>query len=292
MIGRMRPLCQNSSGMHRETAAVAAVCDKFLFQNSGIECRRALYRAATSTGRHYHDETNVVLTLSGSLSQTMCSRSTVLESTNLMYVPAGEVHATDFGPQGARCFFVAIDSQWVENRFESAKVNANVPRIAAGAYLETCALRMYQEFKNPDPLSDVIVESALLELLGRWFREGTGRHASGPGWLRCVTALLQDSFRESISLRDLSQAVGVHSSHIAREFHRKYGLTVGEYIRKLRVDFIAAELRSPGKHTSCLTDLALQAGFSSHAHMTSVFKRVMGMTPSEYQKAHRITSFR
>jgi AraC family transcriptional regulator len=102
--------------------------------------------------------------------------------------------------------------------------------------------------------------------------------------------LLHDSFRESISLSDLSQAVGVHSSHIAREFHRVYSLTVGEYIRKLRVDFVAENLRNCSKGGDSLTDLAVQAGFSSHAHMTSTFKRVTGMTPSRYQKVHRITS--
>src|SRR5258706_10738507 len=34
-----------------------------------------------------------------------------------------------------------------------------------------------------------------------------------------------------------------------------------------------------------LTDLALCAGFSSHAHMAAMFKRVTGMTPTEYRKA-------
>lgn len=37
---------------------------------------RALYRAASFTGRHYHDDTNVVFTLSGSLTQTMAAAQT------------------------------------------------------------------------------------------------------------------------------------------------------------------------------------------------------------------------
>ncbi len=287
----MRALKDNGASASRETAVIAALCDKFRFQNSGIDCRRALYRAASATGRHYHDDTNIVLTLSGSLTQTMGSRVTLLTPGNLMYVPAGEMHSTDFGTGGAHCFFVAVDAEWVSKRLERSEVDAATPRIAASAHhLQAFALKMYEEFKNPDSLSELIVESALLELMGRWFRGERDRYRDAPGWLRSVKTLVRDSFRESLSLSDLSQAVGVHSSHIAREFQRSYSFTVGEYIRKLRVDFVAERLRTSGKGGTSLTDLALEAGFSSHAHMSSVFRSVTGMTPSQYKKAHRITS--
>jgi len=208
-----------------------------------------------------------------------------------MYVPAGEIHATDFGPRGACCFFVATNEAWMGKRLEHTNIEEVEPRIAAGgSYLQAFALKIYEEFKKPDSLSDLIVEGALLELLGRWFREGNCLHQDAPGWLRNVKSFLQDSFRESVSLSDLSQTVSVHSCHIAREFHRAFGLTIGEYIRKLRVDFVAEKLPNSGKDGNSLTDLALQAGFSSHAHMSSVFKRVTGMTPSQYKKAHGITS--
>ena len=291
MIPRMRSLSENTASKSRETAVIAALCEKVRFQNSGIDCRRAVYTAASSTGRHYHDDSIVVFTLSGSFTQTMCSRSTVLAPSSLMYVPAGEIHATDFGQHGACCFFVATNEGWMGKRLERANTDAGQPRIAVShSYLQVFALKIYEEFKNPDSLSELIVEGAFLELLGRWFREGNHLQQDAPAWLRNVKSFLQDSFRESVSLNDLSQAVSVHSCHIAREFHRAYGLTIGEYIRKLRIDFVAEKLPNSGKHGNSLTDLALQAGFSSHAHMSSVFKRVTGMTPSQYKKAHGITS--
>lgn len=287
----MRSLNDSAASISREIAVIAARCEKVRFPNSGIECRRALYGAASSTGRHYHDDANVVFTLSGSLTQTMGSQGTVLAPHSLMYVPAGEIHATTFGPQGARCFFVSIDAMWIGRRLDSAKIDGTRPRISTcSSYLQAFASKMYEESRDPDSLSEMIVEGALLELFGRWFREGSERHQGAPGWLRSVKILLHDSFRESISLTDVSQAVGVHPSQIAREFHQAYSVTVGEYIRKLRVDFVAEKLRQPGKDVEALTDLALQAGFSSHAHMSSIFKRMTGMTPSQYKKAYGITS--
>ena len=287
----MRSLNANAASISREIAVIAARCEKVRFPNSGIECRRALYSAASSTGRHYHNDANLVFTLSGSFIQSMSLQATLLTAHSLMYVPAGEMHATSFGSRGARCFFVGIDAMWIGRRLDGAKIDGTRPRITAGrSYLQPFALKMYEEFRDPDPLSEMIVEGALLELFGRWFREGSPRHQGAPGWLRSVKILLHDSFRESISLADISQSVGVHPSQIAREFHRAYNVTVGEYIRKLRVDFVAEKLRHPGGRAEDLTDVALQAGFSSHAHMSSIFKRMTGMTPSQYKKAHGITS--
>jgi AraC family transcriptional regulator len=270
------------------------------FSNSTIDCRQSQYQAGISLQRHYHDSTWMVFALSGSFALTMRCRETVLAAHSLLYLPAGEVHANVFGSHGAAVFITAIDSAWIGHRLEVINTDADRPRIAPAGYLRGLAAKMYAEFNSPDALSDLIVEGTFLELLGRWFRDGFPQHRDAPAWMRRVKSLLQDSFRDPVSLNDVAQVAGVHPSHGAREFHRIYGMTVGEYIRKLRVEFVAQQLVQPLKNTNrnknrdavSLTDLALCAGFSSHAHMAATFKRVTGMTPTDYRKAHGITSIR
>jgi AraC family transcriptional regulator len=262
------------------------------FSNSTIDCRHSQYQAGASLQRHYHDSTWVVLAFSGSFSVTTRSRESIFGPKSLFYLPAGEMHAALFGSHGAGVFITAVDPGWVGNRLEIVNADAECPRIAPPGYLRGLALKMYEEFKTPDALSDLIVEGAFLELLGRWFRGGSRQPSAAPAWMRRVKAFLQDSFRDAVSLTDVAQVAGVHPSHVAREFNRIYGMTVGDYIRKLRVEFVAEQLIQPHKDAASLTDLALCAGFSSHAHMAAMFKRVTGMTPSEYRKAHGITSIR
>jgi AraC family transcriptional regulator len=266
------------------------------FSNSTIDCRQSHYQPGVSLERHYHDTTWMVFAFSGSFALTMRSCETVLGSHSLLYLPAGEMHANVFGSHGAGVFITAIDPAWIGDRLEVVNADADRPRIAPAGYLRGLAHKMHEEFKSPDALSDLIVEGAFLELLGRWFRDGFLQHRDAPAWMRRVKALLQDSFRDPLSLKDVAQVAGVHPSHVAREFHRIYGMTVGDYIRKLRVDFVAEQLVQPHKRkkedTVSLTDLALCAGFSSHAHMAAMFKRVTGMTPTEYRKSHGITSIR
>jgi AraC family transcriptional regulator len=257
-----------------------------LFSDAKIDCRHSHYGAGASLQRHYHENAWVVFTISGSFALTLRSGQSVLTPRSLLYVPAGEAHANVFGSQGAGVFIAAVDPKWFGNRLGIASSEAEIPRIAPGGLLEGLALKLYREFRSPDALSDLIVEGAFLEMMGSWFREKLYTERSAPLWLHGVKALLHDSFRSPISLNQVGGVAGVHPSHMAREFHRVYGTTIGEYIRKLRVEFVAQQLLQPGKSAPSLIDLALLAGFSSQAHMAAVFKRVMGMTPGEYRKAH------
>jgi AraC-like DNA-binding protein len=64
--------------------------------------------------------------------------------------------------------------------------------------------------------------------------------------------VLVDSFRESVSLQDLSRSAGVHPARIARQFRRVYGMTTGACVRKLRIDFVAEQLSAQGTNAEDL----------------------------------------
>jgi len=256
------------------------------FSNASIDCKQAHYHAGALRERHYHDSTWVVFTFNGSCSLNMRATETQLTPKSLVYVPAGEVHSNVFGSQGAKLFVIATDPAWVSNRLDMLSSESEKPRVAPAGLFTGLALRIYREFRRPDTLSDLIVEGSFMELLGRWMRQESHKGRSAPLWLRQIRGLLHDSFREPFSLNQLAQVAGAHPSHVAREFRRAYGMTIGEYMRKLRVESVAQQLAQRSKNTASLADMALDAGFSSQAHMSAVFKRVIGMTPSEYRRAH------
>jgi AraC family transcriptional regulator len=76
----------------------------------------------------------------------------------------------------------------------------------------------------------------------------------------------------------------VHPVYLACAFRRHYRSTVGEYVRRLRVEFACRELsatRAP------LAQVALAAGFADQSQFSRTFKRVVGLTPTEYRKMFR-----
>ena len=56
---------------------------------------------------------------------------------------------------------------------------------------------------------------------------------------------------------------------------------MGEYLRRLRLDFAAREIANT---ETLLGEIAIAAGFADQSHLTKTFKAYFGLKPSEYRK--------
>ena len=145
------------------------------------------------------------------------------------------------------------------------------------------ATRLYKEFCSPDQFSDLAMEGIALEMVVGIFRKST-KAQCGIRWLTVVEDLITQSLELSWSLRRLAKDVGVHPAHLARVFRQAHGCSVGENIRKLRVQMACRKIIDSRKS---LARIALETGFVDQSHFSRSFKRVMGVTPSEFQGIYR-----
>lgn len=86
--------------------------------------------------------------------------------------------------------------------------------------------------------------------------------------------------QRQIPLAEIGQAAGVSPFHLAREFKRVTGVTLHQTQLRLRV--VEALHRLDGGQND-LTSLALDLGFSNHAHFTKVFRESVGIPPRVYR---------
>jgi AraC-like DNA-binding protein len=112
-------------------------------------------------------------------------------------------------------------------------------------------------------------------------RASTGKF---PLWLEQARESLHAQFSEKLSLTNVARAVGVHPVYLSSEFRRRYGTTIGEYVRQLRIESACCQLSSSD---APLVEVALSAGFASQSHFSRVFKRLTGMTPAQYRTVSR-----
>jgi AraC family transcriptional regulator len=89
--------------------------------------------------------------------------------------------------------------------------------------------------------------------------------------------VLASRFRDKLSLGELARAVFSSPFHLARIFRRETGLSLHRHLTRLRLRH-ALEHLADGKPD--LTMLALDLGFSSHAHFSHAFRREFGSAPS------------
>jgi AraC family transcriptional regulator len=82
-------------------------------------------------------------------------------------------------------------------------------------------------------------------------------------------------------MAEVAAAAGVHPVHLARVFRKQFGMTVGEYQRRLRLAWAGKELL---RGDTDLATLALEAGFADQSHFTRAFRWMTGMTPGELRR--------
>lgn len=159
-----------------------------------------------------------------------------------------------------------------------------LPEAVAENTARAWALNLLRESRTRDPGWQHIVEGLILQGLGHLERLRQ-LSATRPSWLDDVVQLA----REYRTLADIAQIIGRHPSHIAREFHRHEGVTVGEYARRCRLELAANALRA---HQHSISEVAMEAGFCDQSHFTNAFRRVFGVTPGAYRRSARSRSTR
>jgi AraC family transcriptional regulator len=95
---------------------------------------------------------------------------------------------------------------------------------------------------------------------------------------------LHDAIAGGCCLEELAAEGGVHPAHLARSFRRHFRCTVGEYLRRLRVEEAGRRLANSDEP---LVAVALAAGYADQAHFTKAFRRATGTTPAEYRRSSR-----
>jgi AraC-like DNA-binding protein len=146
------------------------------------------------------------------------------------------------------------------------------------------AWRLAAELRARDGAWALAAEGHCLELVAGLVR-GSARQRNGGGpWLEPTRERLHDALGTRLTLAELAADAGVHPVHLARSFRQRYGVSVGEYVRRLRLDWAAAQLTTT---ETPLAAIAADAGFADQSHFTRAFRRHTGLTPGRYRRVVR-----
>jgi AraC family transcriptional regulator len=95
--------------------------------------------------------------------------------------------------------------------------------------------------------------------------------------------MMDKEFRNGLTSAFIARSVGVHPVYLAQVFRRAYGCSISEYLCRRRLEYACFELR--GSNTS-IAIIAIEAGFYDQGHFSRTFKRLYGITPSEYRRRY------
>jgi AraC family transcriptional regulator len=221
--------------------------------------------------------------LDGSYEEVNGGRSHQCTASTTLFHAAGDEHLERFGGTGGRSLIVEIEPAWYGRVRELAPGGVSTSAADCGT-LRLYGSRLYREFLTNDDSSRLIIEGLLMELSGEFLRLRRLVEARRPRWLGDVRDYLHANFGRRLTLENIGKVAKAHPVHVAQTFRRFHECTVGEYLRRLRVEFACRELMGS---TKSISEVAVTAGFADQSHFHRAFRREMGMTPAQYRKQHR-----
>lgn len=241
----------------------------------------AVYPADLVLAPHTHDRPSLSLVMTGGFTERLPRHTVACGSSTLLYRAQNEEHANAFHHETA-CFRVEIDPHWMARYAES------VPRLKTSSWFTggsaaRLGWRLFRELRRPDTVSPLAVEGLTLEMLSEMVRTRT-RTRTEHRWLDRAREIIDGDYSRQFTLGELATSVGVHPTHLARAFRQRFGQTVCEYMRHRRID---AACRALVANDTPIAQIAADTGFSAQSHFCGLFRRLLGMTPSEYRTAFR-----
>jgi AraC-like DNA-binding protein len=112
-------------------------------------------------------------------------------------------------------------------------------------------------------------------------RRGRRRARLSPRRLRQAIDFMRTHVAGHVSVGQIAAAASLSVFHFSRAFRGTTGLSPYRYLLHCRVA-MACDLLSAGDMP--IAEVAAQAGFSDQSHMTNVFRRLSGLTPSQYRR--------
>lgn len=185
-----------------------------------------------------------------------------------------------------------------------------IPQAFAASVAEAVSPHRQIEFTNPWTFTDIVAEH-LMKTMWREMRAGCPasrlfgeslataftahllcrysvfshkieRYRGGlsAAALRKVEDYIQAHLHEELGLRQLAELTGLSFYHFAHVFKQSTGLSPHRYVLAQRIAFAKMLLTSTRLP---LVEIAFRAGFPSQSHLTVMFRKFAGCTPSAYR---------
>lgn len=244
-------------------------------------CREVMYPVADSMDAHSHAKAHLVFVLKGTVRSAWRKEAAFNAPGSLFYLPPDEPHANDFVP-GFNSLDIWFAPSWLPKSLAPSEKLGQPLQCHGGAPIEAL-YRLTNEVRRPDDLTPLVMESMAIEVLAALIRQEWPEERGTPHWLRRAREVVHADFKSSVTLESVAAAVDIHPAHLSKTFKSHYGQNIGEYVRRLRVE---EAKRLLSRSEAPLGDLALELGFADQSHFCRTFKRIAGLTPSEFRKSH------
>lgn len=146
--------------------------------------------------------------------------------------------------------------------------------------------KIYLSASSTDYIRDMKVNEGLASLLTllmqeSWHPESTKRHNTKRKSLIQIQAYLDTHYQEQIRLDSLAEQFYINKFYLTKVFKEQFGLSIQNYLLEKRITHAKHLLRFTD---NTLENIAMECGMGAPYYFSRMFKKIEGISPSEYRK--------
>ncbi|WP_018505702.1 AraC family transcriptional regulator [Parafrankia discariae] len=229
------------------------------------------------TGWHSHDLHQIEYAVAGVVEVETATAHYLLPPQQAAWIPAGLEHQATMNT-AVRTVSVMFDPRLVPHPGDRARILAVAPLIRE---MMIYALRWPIDRTEPDPVAD-----GFFHTLGHLVSEALDHEAplslptSTDPLVSAAMAYTQNHL-DSVTVAEVSRAVGVSERTLRRQFRSTLGLSWRSYLLHARLLRAMALFAVPGQS---VLEVSTAVGFDNGSAFARAFSQYCGETPSSYQR--------
>lgn len=249
---------------------------------------------------HWHEELEFQYILSGGIRLNCGNQAGWMYAHDLFFANWCEPHHALEFEDGTHYYVIQVDLDWLLKEHKNMRLSRY--RDALTIYAQNFDSFIHQDSRLCQMMDEIIreyhqqefgyeiaVKGLLLQVISVIFQkyfhipenmETLTTYDNSLRYTRHVLNYISHNYNRAISLETLAKETGLTKSYLCQIFKKHTGCTITRYINRLRC-YRAISLIETGMS---VTEAAFEVGYSDYNYFSRIFKKIIGISPTDSMK--------
>lgn len=239
------------------------------------------------THMHYHDDFEILYILSGRVKMLINGNTVTAEDNSVIIINPYETHYGEILSESLSYYCLDFDFKLLSLNNEEdilSKKIRYINYIPNALYLKEYIREVHNSYTEEPNNWEMCARANLLLLFYRLSEKtAEGVVSKKADFEKNVIDYIEENYANNITSRNMSEVLGYNHNYFCRAFKKSFGCCFSDYLNGHRIRR-AQELLGTHK----VTETAGMVGFSSINYFSVIFKKITGISPSEYKQQYNI----
>lgn len=243
--------------------------------------------------QHIHEEIEIVVPLNGYFISHCNGEESKVQADTVFLANHNTIHYFTFPkeyPEGIEIITLLLSYQSLKECFPDIDDYLFIVQKNSALKIKEVILEIDSIFHLQETFYEVALHALIYQLYALLLKECLVKKdaihlaVESSTSMQKIIDYINEYYYQPLSLSLLGKEIGFSSTYISRHFKESCGLTISEYIRKVRLHHSFDDLVNTN---ISITKIALENGFPNVKSFITSFKEVYQVTPQMYRKLKR-----